>query len=64
MTRILIATGPLILLASLLWPWLPKLGLGRLSGDIMIERGNFKFYAPITTRIPLSILLRLGGWLL
>lgn len=34
-------------------------GLGRLPGDIFIERGNFRFYFPIVTSIILSILLTL-----
>jgi uncharacterized membrane protein YjjP (DUF1212 family) len=34
-------------------------GLGRLPGDILIERGNYSFYFPIVTSIILSILLTL-----
>ena len=34
-------------------------GLGRLPGDIFIERGNFRFYFPIMTSIILSILMTL-----
>jgi hypothetical protein len=34
-------------------------GLGRLPGDIFIERGNFSFYFPIVTCIILSLLLTL-----
>ncbi|WP_352811599.1 DUF2905 domain-containing protein [Mesorhizobium sp. M0965] len=30
-----------------MWPWLSRVGLGRLHGDIVIERKNFTFYAPI-----------------
>ncbi|HFC53093.1 MAG TPA: DUF2905 family protein, partial [Gammaproteobacteria bacterium] len=36
MGRTLIILGIVILLAGLLWPWLQKLGLGRLPGDIAI----------------------------
>ncbi|MFX4263166.1 DUF2905 domain-containing protein [Pelotomaculum propionicicum] len=32
-------------------------GLGRLPGDIFIQRGNFSFYFPVMTGIILSILL-------
>ena len=32
-------------------------GLGRLPGDISIERGNFRIYAPIATCLLLSLLL-------
>ena len=37
MQRILIAIGAVILIVGLLWPWLSRLGLGRLPGDIRIE---------------------------
>ncbi len=49
---------------GLLWPWLARLGLGRLPGDIWVQRGNFTFYAPITTSILVSLLLSLIFWLL
>lgn len=64
MARTLIAIGLLVLFAGLLWPWLSKLGLGKLPGDTVIERGNFKFYAPITTSIILSILFSIISRLL
>jgi len=32
-------------------------GLGRLPGDIFIQKGNFSFYFPVMTGIILSILL-------
>jgi hypothetical protein len=40
-----------------------RFGLGRLPGDIVIERGNFYFYLPITTAIIVSLLLSLLFWL-
>ncbi|MFM2428298.1 MAG: hypothetical protein RL012_182 [Bacteroidota bacterium] len=64
MSRIMIILGIILCVIGLLWPWISKLGLGRLPGDIMMERENFKFYAPITTGIVLSILLSLVTWLL
>jgi len=33
--------------------------LGRLPGDIRIQRDNFRFYAPITTMLLVSVLLSL-----
>ncbi|UCD35546.1 MAG: DUF2905 domain-containing protein [Nitrospiraceae bacterium] len=33
--------------------------LGRLPGDIMIERKNFTFYVPLATSILISIILSL-----
>ena len=37
--------------------------LGRLPGDIRIERENFRFYFPVTTMILLSIIFSLILWL-
>ena len=42
---------------------IPGLRIGRLPGDISIERGNFRFYFPIATSILLSLLLTLLLWL-
>ncbi|MBI3804283.1 MAG: DUF2905 domain-containing protein [Nitrospirae bacterium] len=39
-------------------------GLGRLPGDILIQRKNFTFYFPIATSILLSVVLSLIFWLL
>lgn len=64
MARFLIITGLILLLAGLLWPFLAKLGLGRLPGDIVIERGNTTFYFPIATSLLLSLLLSAVLWLI
>lgn len=48
---LLVAVGGLMLLGGKLF------GLGRLPGDIFIQRGNFSFYFPVVTSIVLSILL-------
>jgi hypothetical protein len=63
MTRILVTLGIILVFAGLTWPWLVKLGLGRLPGDIVIERENFRFYFPITTMIIVSLVLSLLVWL-
>ncbi len=63
MGRTLVILGLVILLVGLLWPWLQKIGLGRLPGDIVIERENFRFYFPVTTSIVISLLLSLLFWL-
>ncbi|MBK9150161.1 MAG: DUF2905 domain-containing protein [Saprospiraceae bacterium] len=57
----LIVAGVLLILAGLIWYFAgDKLSfLGKLPGDIRIERENFRFYFPITTMILLSILLNL-----
>ncbi|MGM0679105.1 MAG: DUF2905 domain-containing protein, partial [Pseudomonadota bacterium] len=46
MPRILITLGVILILAGLLWPWLSKLGLFRLPGDIHVEKENVHFYFP------------------
>jgi hypothetical protein len=40
-----------------------RFGLGRLPGDIVIDRGNFYVYVPFTTAIIVSVLLSLVLWL-
>jgi len=40
-----------------------RYGPGRLPGDLVIDRGNFYFYAPFTTAIVVSLLLSLALWL-
>ena len=64
MSRWLVAIGLVLVVVGLLWPWLSKLGLGRLPGDIAIERGNFTFYFPIVTCLIVSIVLSLVFWLM
>ena len=64
MQRLLIAIGAVLLLARIAWPWLAKLGLGRLPGDIRIETENGFFYFPITTCIVISVVVSLVFWLL
>jgi ribose/xylose/arabinose/galactoside ABC-type transport system permease subunit len=63
LSRLLITLGIVLVVLGLLWPWLQKSGLGRLPGDIAIERDNYRFYFPITTSIIISILLTLLFWL-
>ena len=46
------------------WPRLRDLGLGRLPGDIVIERGNVHIYLPIVTCIVVSVVLSLILWLM
>ena len=41
-----------------------RLGLGRLPGDIVVERKNFRFYAPVATSILVSLVLTLVANLL
>jgi hypothetical protein len=63
MQRWLILIGIVILAIGLLWPWLAKLGLGRLPGDIRIEREGFSFYFPLMTGLIVSAVISIVLWL-
>jgi hypothetical protein len=62
MARTLIVLGLVILLVGLLWPYLSRIGLGRLPGDIVIERENMTFYFPLMTCLLVSVVLSLVFW--
>jgi len=62
--RLFIIFGLVLVAVGLLWPLMAKLGLGRLPGDIVIERDNFRLYLPIGTSVLISIILSLIFWLL
>lgn len=64
MSRFLIILGLVLVIAGLAWPLLTKLGLGRLPGDIHIQREGFSFYFPITTGLLISAAISLILWLL
>ncbi|HEX6297901.1 MAG TPA: DUF2905 domain-containing protein [Burkholderiales bacterium] len=59
----LILLGAALIVLGVAWPWLARLGLGRLPGDIHVEREGFSFYFPITTSIVVSLALSLIVWL-
>jgi hypothetical protein len=64
MQRTLVLLGAAIVLVGLLWPWLGRIGLGRLPGDIRIETQNGVFYFPLATCLLLSVVLSVIVWLL
>jgi hypothetical protein len=59
MQRTLIIVGMALAVAGLTWPWLSRLPIGRLPGDILIERPGFRFYFPLTTMIVVSVVISL-----
>ncbi|HLT92488.1 MAG TPA: DUF2905 domain-containing protein [Woeseiaceae bacterium] len=63
MQRALIIVGIVILVAGLLWPWISQLPIGRLPGDIVVDKPGFKLYFPITTMLLVSALITLLLWL-
>jgi len=63
MNKTVIYIGILIVLVGLLWPWLTKLPIGKLPGDIAIKKEGFQIYFPITTMIIISIVISIVLWL-
>lgn len=64
MQKTLITAGLLIALVGVAWPWLSALPLGRLPGDIVIDRPGLKLYFPITTMVVVSVAASALWWLL
>lgn len=62
MSRKLIILGAVIILIGILWPFIEKLNLGRLPGDIVFKRDDFRFYFPVTTCVLISIILSIIFW--
>ena len=56
---VLIAVVGVVLVLIGRVPW-----VGRLPGDILIQRGNWTFYFPLATSLLLSVVLTLLVWLL
>lgn len=63
MQRFLIVVGLVMIAAGLAWPWLRKLPLGRLPGDIHVVREGFGFHFPIVTCIVISLVVSLLIWI-
>ncbi len=64
MQKMLVLIGAVFIIAGLAWPWLSRLPLGRLPGDIVINQPNLKIVIPITTMLLVSVVLSLIVWLL
>ena len=52
-----------MLLVGVLWPWVGRLPIGRLPGDLLIERPGLKVYFPLTSMILLSLVVSAVLWL-
>lgn len=63
LSRVLVTLGIILVVVGLLVPYLGKLGLGRLPGDIAVEKENVRFYFPLTTSIIISLVVTLLIWL-
>ncbi len=63
MNRLLVILGTVLLVAGVLWPWIRRLPLFHLPGDIVIDRPHFKFFFPITTMLLISVVISVLAWL-
>lgn len=63
MNKTIIYIGVLVIAVGLLWPWITKLPIGRLPGDIAIKKEGFQMYFPITTMIVISVVISILLWL-
>ncbi|MBL8224759.1 MAG: DUF2905 domain-containing protein [Chromatiales bacterium] len=63
MQRSLVILGLTILVVGFAWPWLTRIGLGRLPGDFRMERDGFTFFFPLATSLIVSVVLSLLFWL-
>ena len=64
MQKFLIIIGLVVLALGLLWPWIAKLGLGRLPGDIVVERDGVRIFIPIVTSLLISAIISLILWII
>jgi hypothetical protein len=63
MNRILVALGALLILVGLAWPWVRRLPLFKLPGDIVIDRPGFQFFFPLTTMLLISLAVSILAWI-
>jgi len=60
---LLIIFGTILIVAGLIWPWLRRLPLFHLPGDIIIDRPGFKFFFPLTSMLLISVVISILAWL-
>jgi hypothetical protein len=63
MPKLLILLGIVLVAVGLAWLVGERLGLGRLPGDIVIEREGVRIYIPLMTSLIISVVLSLAFWL-
>jgi hypothetical protein len=64
MQKAFIIGGVLLVIIGILWPWLAKLPIGRLPGDISSSKPELKLYIPITTMVLISVIVSVILWLM
>lgn len=63
MGKLLIIAGLVLVAIGIVWLVGERMGLGRLPGDIVIERENMRFYFPLMSSLIVSVVLSLALWL-
>jgi hypothetical protein len=56
----LIIAGLVLLALGVAWPWLGRIGLGHLPGDIRLRRPGIALYFPLGSSLLISIVLSLA----
>jgi hypothetical protein len=62
-SRWLIALGLILVAAGFLWPFVSRLGLGKLPGDILVRREGFTIYFPLMTSLVVSLVVSIIIWI-
>jgi Protein of unknown function (DUF2905) len=62
--RLLVIVGVSVVVLGLAWPWVRRVPLFHLPGDIVIDRPGFKFFFPITTMLLISAVISIIAWVL
>ena len=63
MSKWLIALGLILVAVGLFWPFIGKLGLGRLPGDIVVRREELSLYFPLMTGLVVSVIVSVLIWI-
>jgi uncharacterized protein HemY len=62
--KLLVIAGLVLVAVGVVWMLGERIGLGRLPGDVLIEREGTRIYIPITTSLLISAVLSLVLWIL
>lgn len=62
MQRALVILGLILLALGVLWPWVGRLGLGRLPGDLYWRSGSFTVYVSLASCVVVSLLFSVLWW--
>ncbi|WP_211745588.1 DUF2905 domain-containing protein [Paenibacillus sp. Marseille-Q4541] len=62
--KLLIVAGIVLITVGVIWMFAGRfISIGRLPGDIYVDKGNFKFYFPVVTCIIISVILTVISWI-